>query len=305
MGQPVQGCEFFTLDVFTKQAFCGNPLAVVNEADHLCDEMMQKIAREFNLSETVFVLRPENPVHTARMRIFTPTRELPFAGHPTIGTAVLLADMGADRSKAMRTTITFEQKVGVVSVDVNRPLDEPAYGELRAATLPVAGSNLPVAGAVAAALSIEAGNIGFGLHEISLYDAGNAPLFVPVSSRSVLSEIEVSEENWKALGSAGDFGIYAYCRGNNGHSRFHARFFGPEVGVLEDPATGSAAVAMAGALNAALMPEDGFHHWTIKQGEDMGRTSHIDLKAEIKGGEVKSIHLGGHAVRIARGVIGV
>lgn len=305
MVQAIQGCEFFTLDVFTKTAFSGNPLAVVNEADHLSDEAMQKVAREFNLSETVFVLRPENPAHTARMRIFTPTRELPFAGHPTIGTAVLLADMGSDRSKPLRTTVTFEQQVGLVSVDVNRSVDGVAYGELRAAVLPVAIERAPDAQAVADALSIDQASVGFGLHRVCQYDAGNAPLFVPLSSRKVLSEIQINEESWKALGSAGSFGIYAYCRGNKGHSRFHARFFGPEVGVLEDPATGSAAVAMAGALNAALLPEDGFHHWTIKQGEDMSRASHIDLKADIKGGEVKSVYLGGHAVRIARGVIGV
>lgn len=305
MVQSIQGCEFFTLDVFTKTPFSGNPLAVVNEADHLSDEAMQKVAREFNLSETVFVLRPENPAHSARMRIFTPTRELPFAGHPTIGTAILLADLGTDRSKSLRTTVTFEQQVGLVSVDVNRPVDDVAYGELRAAVLPVAVNTVPDVQAIADALSIDQASIGFGLHTICQFDAGNAPLFVPLSSRKVLSEIEVDDENWKALGAAGSFGIYAYCRGNNGHSRFHARFFGPEVGVLEDPATGSAAVAMAGALNSALVPEDGFHHWTIKQGEDMGRASHLDLKADIKGGEIRSVHLGGHAVRISRGVIGV
>lgn len=305
MGQAVQGCEFFTLDVFTDQAFCGNPLAVVVDADHLSDQSMQLVAREFNLSETVFVTRPQNPSHNARMRIFTPTRELPFAGHPTIGTAVLLADLGTDRSKPLRTTVRFEQQVGLVSVDVNRLVDEPAYAELRAASLPVSVTGVPDAPTVAAALSIEAKSIGYGLHEICRYEAGNAPLFVPLKSRKVLSDIQVSETHWPALGEAGSFGIYAYCRGDNGHSRYHARFFGPEVGVLEDPATGSAVVAMAGALHAALVPEDGLHHWTIKQGEDMGRPSHIDLKADIGGGEIKTVLLGGHAVRVSRGVIGV
>lgn len=303
MGQPTTGLEYFTLDVFTTKRFGGNPLAVVNEADGLTDEQMQKIAAEFNLSETVFVLRPDAVHHNAKLRIFTPTQELPFAGHPTIGTAILLAELGADFSHDWRKTILLEEKIGLVSVEVSKNTDEIAYAEMTAAKMPILVDGPPNRNEVAAALRIEPGKVGFGLHKIAMYDAGNTPLFVPLSSREVLAKIKPSEEHWEALNGAGSFGIYAYCRGSNGSEEFHSRLFGPEFGIVEDPATGSAAVAFAGALNEALVLEDGSHSWVIHQGEDMGRPSRIDLKADIADGQVVSVKIGGNALRVSRGVI--
>jgi len=305
MRQSVAGCEYFTLDVFTTERFAGNPLAVVNEADELSDQQMQKIAAEFNLSETVFVQRPQRQENTASLRIFTPTRELPFAGHPTIGTAILLAELGADFSRDFQKTIVFEQKIGLVSVEVAKPMGEAAYGELTAAKNPEQLAGEPDDKVVAAALGIVEKDIGFGLHKVALYDAGNAPLFVPLSSRKALAASKPSQTDWADLGVAGAFGIYVYCRGKNGSNEFHARFFAPEAGVLEDPATGSAAVAFAGALNEALVLENGHHSWVIYQGEDMGRPSRIDLKAEVVDEKVVSVKLGGNAVRVSRGVITV
>ncbi len=305
MGQMVTGCEYFTLDVFTTERFGGNPLAVVNEADQLSDEVMQKIATEFNLSETVFVLRASDQENTAKLRIFTPTRELPFAGHPTIGTAILLAEMGSDFSQDWSKTIKFEENIGVVHVEVSKTLGGPTYGELTAAKMPEYVGGEPDHDIVANALGISVQDIGFGLHKVAVYDAGNAPLFVPLASREALEKINPKSGNWADLGQGGEFGIYAYCRGNNGSEEFHARLFGPEHGIVEDPATGSAAVAFAGALKEALVLEDGDHSWVIHQGEDMGRPSRIDLKAVVTGGEVVAVKVGGNALRVSRGVIAV
>ncbi len=305
MGQLVTGCEYFTLDVFTTQRFGGNPLAVVNEADQLSDQVMQKIAAEFNLSETVFVLKAVDPENTARLRIFTPTKELPFAGHPTIGTAILLAELGANFSRDWSKTIRFEENIGLVQVDVKKTTDGPSYGELTAAKMPEYVGGEPDHDSVASALGIRAKDIGFGLHKVAIYDAGNAPLFVPLASREVLEKTNPNACDWKSLGAAGDFGIYAYCRGGNGSQEFHARLFGPENGIVEDPATGSAAVAFAGALNEALVLENGDHSWIIHQGEDMGRPSRIDLKAVVSDGEVVAVKVGGNALRVSRGVIAV
>lgn len=305
MGQPITGCEYFRLDVFTTERFGGNPLAVVNGADQINDQVMQQIATEFNLSETVFVLQASQPQNTAKLRIFTPTRELPFAGHPTIGTAVLLAELGADLSHDWTKTIRLEEEIGVVEVEVTKIAGVPTYAELTAAKLPEHVGGEPDDKIVAAALGIKAAEIGFGLHKVSMYDAGNAPLFVPLSSRKILAKVKPNQCAWDELGEAGDFGIYAYCRGGNGSEEFHSRLFGPEHTIIEDPATGSAAVAFAGALNVALVLENGNHSWTIFQGEDMGRPSQIDLKAEVRDGSVVSVNVGGHALRISRGVISI
>jgi len=305
IGQSVVGLEYFVLDVFTTERFGGNPLAVVNEADQLTGDQMQQIAAEFNLSETVFILRPQDRQNTACLRIFTPARELPFAGHPTVGTAILLAELGADFSRDIHKTIRFEEQIGLIVVEVSKLVGEPTYGEFAAAKMPKRVMTVPDNEQVAAALGIAAKDIGFGLHKVTVFDAGNAPLFVPLTSRQVLAETSPNSQNWAALEGAGAFGVYPYCRGANGCEEFHVRLFAPEAGIIEDPATGSAAVAFAGALNEALMLEDGAHRWLIHQGEDMGRPSRIDLKAEVAGGQVVSVKVGGHGVRVARGVISV
>lgn len=305
MGQPTTGYEYFTLDVFTSELFRGNPLAVVNDADDLSEQQMQAVASEFNLSETVFVCRPDNAENTAKLRIFTPTRELPFAGHPTIGTAILLAEFGEDFSREWQKTIKFEEGIGVVPVAVSKTPETQTYAELAAAKLPEKVNEVPDADAVAASLGIGPQDIGFGLHRISRYDAGNMPLFVPVASRQLLAIVTPHMENWDRLGGAGEFGVYVYCRGGNGSEEFHGRFFAPEHGILEDPATGSAVVAFAGALNEALVLENGSHAWIVHQGEDMGRASRIDLKADVKDEAVTSVRVGGNAVRVTRGVISV
>ncbi len=300
MVQPVTGYEYFTLDVFTKDRFAGNSLAVVNDADGLDDEQMQKIAQEFNLAETVFVLPPENSENNARLRIFTPTRELPFAGHPTLGAAVLLAQFSSIKGELL-----LEQQVGVVPVTVEVDAQGLAYAEFTAARLPVEIENVPSNSLIADVLGIDENNIGFGLHKSCVFDAGNAPLFVPVKSRQVLAGVKPGQDKWERLGRAGEFGVYIYCRGTNGFAQFHARLFSLEGSIVEDPVTGSAAVAFAGVLNEALMLEDGEHDWIISQGEDMGRPGKIYLKCKVEQSKIVTVKIGGHALRMSRGVITV
>lgn len=136
-----------------------------------------------------------------------------------------------------------------------------------------------------------------------MFEAGNTPLFVPLKDRATLTKIHASPTHWAELGAAGSFGIYAFCRGPAGSDCFHARLFAPEAGVVEDPATGSAVVAFAGAVNKGLVLDDGHYSWTVHQGEDMGRPSQLFLDVQVEKEAVLSVHVGGYAVRVARGIL--
>jgi len=294
--------EFHTLDVFTDTRFGGNPLAVVLDADELSGEAMQTIAREFNLSETVFVMAPADAGDSARVRIFTPARELPFAGHPTVGCAVLLAEMGREDGDVFESTIRLEEKVGLVEVLVRRLGPDPAYGELTAARLPEPQGSAPSDAKIAAALSLTAADIGFGEHRACIYTAGNAFLFVPLASRAALARAKVDTAGWEGLEGAAGVGAYLYCAGD-GAADYHARLYAPGSGVAEDPATGSAAAAMPGALLVAGTLGEGANAVTIAQGEDMGRPSLIRLFADVESGAITKVQVGGQAVRVSSGLV--
>ncbi len=303
MNKPVLGCEYYILNVFTKERFGGNPLALVVGADHLSDAQMQSIASEFNLSETIYLQEPLNKNHTAKVRIFTPTQELPFAGHPTVGAAILLDEMGADLSKSENRVVSLEENVGLVDVEVNRVAGEPTFAKLKAPRLPTEINDVPSKETIAGALNISTQDIGYGLHQPSMFEAGNTPLFVPLKDRATLTKIHASPTLWTGLGNAGSFGIYAYCRGPADSDCFHARLFAPEAGVVEDPATGSAVVAFAGAVHKGLMLENGDYSWTVHQGEDMGRPSKLFLDVSIVNDAIVNVQVGGFAVRVARGIL--
>ena len=305
MNKPVLGCEYFILNVFTKERFGGNPLAVVVGADQLSDRQMQKIASEFNLSETIYLQEPLSTKNTAKVRIFTPTQELPFAGHPTVGAAIMLDEMGANLSQAKERKVFLEENVGLVEVDVKREMSQPSFARLKAPRLPSEVKDVPAVEAIADALNISPRDIGYGLHTPSMFEAGNTPLFVPLKDRATLSKIHASQAAWAGLGAGGSFGIYAFCRGPADSHSFHARLFAPEAGVVEDPATGSAVAAFAGAVQKGLVLEDGLSSWVINQGEDMGRPSQLFLDIEIKNEAIQSVHVGGFAVRVARGVLNI
>lgn len=298
--------RYHVLDVFTDTRFGGNPLAVVLGADELGEARMQAIAREFNLSETVFVLKPENAAHTARVRIFTPVAELPFAGHPTVGTGALLAQLQSS-APAGDALIVLEEGIGIVRVGVRVRPDAAPYAEFDAPKLPEESGTLPPPERLAAALSLIPAEIGFENHRPTRYAAGTSWAFVPVASLEAIAKARVAAQNWDTvLRGQGLAGAFLYCR-QTAHtpSSFHARCFAPDFGVPEDPATGSAAVAFAAVVHRFDELPDGTHKRLIEQGYEIGRPSTIALAIEVERGKVETVRIGGHAVRVAEGRIEV
>ena len=297
--------RYVVLDVFTDRRLEGNPLAVVLDAEGLDTAAMQRIAREFNLSETVFVLPPEIPAHSAALRIFTPGDELPFAGHPTVGTAVLLAEERFGRTdRGLDAVVMMEEKVGTVRAAVRIAPDAASYAEFDLPRLPrpVAGE-MPSKGAIADALGLDATDIGFENHVACAWDAGVPFAFVPVAGLDAIRRVRFDRAAWASLGEkAGMLPVYVYCREVTLHdSAFHARMFDVGFGIGEDPATGSAAAAFAGVIHRFDAPTEGTHHVRIEQGFEMGRPSLIDLTIEIAEGAVGRARIGGRAVRVAEG----
>lgn len=293
-------------DVFTDKALTGNPLAVVFDADDLAPEDMQAIAGEFNLSETVFVLKAENPAHTARLRIFTPGRELPFAGHPTVGTAVALAER-AGAGQPLDQMAVLEEKVGPVRCAVRLSESGSSFAEF---DLPSKSAHVKLENAlerqgIADALSISVKKVGFENHYPAVWSAGVPFLFVPVKDVATLGEVEFDPMLWERVAplTGGHLvSAYVYCRGQNG-ADFHARMFSPSMGIAEDPATGAAVAALSGVVHAHDKPTDGYHSFVIVQGVEMGRPSKIHLHIDVAGGEVARARIGGQAVKVASGSI--
>ena len=294
--------QFYTLDVFTTERFVGNGLAIVMAADALTEQQMQTVAREFNLSETVFVQTPRDARNTARMRIFTPGKELPFAGHPTIGTAVLLA---WHRNETC-TDIRLEQALGTVPVHVDDVTGDCGYAQLAAPALPEAPRDVTNIDAIAAAIGVEPGEIGFDNHKPHLVKAGNDFLYVPLNSLAAVRKAMINPAaRQELLGAQGMVGAFVYCRGGvSATAAYHARMFGsPASGIVEDPATGSAVAGFPGQLIACEDFEDDMHQWQIEQGFEMGRASDLFLEADISGGALKAVRVGGHAVTVSHGMI--
>ncbi len=299
--------RYVVLDVFTAKGLEGNPLAVVLDAEGLDTAAMQKIAREFNLSETVFVLPAENPAHSAALRIFMPDAELPFAGHPTVGSAVLLAEerFGAI-DRAIDAVVVMEEKVGVVRAAVRLVPGAPSYAEFDLPRKPHGvGRDLPSKGAIADALGLDSQDIGFENHVPCAWEAGVPFAFVPVAGLEAMRRLRFDRAGWKAaFGRNEPLPVFLYCRETMFHdSTFHARMFDVGSGIDEDPATGSAAAAFAGAIVRFDGPTEGTHHVRIEQGFEMGRPSLIDLTIEMARGELAAARIGGKAVRIAEGVL--
>ena len=300
--------EYAIYDVFTATALAGNPLAVVFDADHLSDGQMQAIAREFNLSETVFVLRPENASHTARLRIFTSQRELPFAGHPTVGAAVALADRrlgGALPSNGIDLVKMLEEKIGQVRCAVRLLPGKAGFAEF---DLPKLSRKLDVdiePADIGAALGLDPHEIGFENHRVSLWSAGVPFVMVPVHDLAAAAKAECNAAEWERVAPMGDGQLafaYVYCRGGVNHAAsFHARMFAPGDGMPEDPATGSAAAALSGAIHHFDGLPEGKHALVIEQGVEMGRPSLIHLHIDCAGPDVSHVRIGGEAVRIAEG----
>ncbi len=295
---------YHSLDVFTDRPFSGNPLAVVLDADRLATDAMQAIAREFNLSETVFVQQPTNPAHTAKVRIFTPAAELPFAGHPTIGAAILIAELRATGPGGdLDAIVSLEQSIGIVRVGVRLRRGQAAFAELDAPKLPEETGVLPPDDRLAAAFGLLPREIGFANHRPTLLAAGNSFAFVPVASLQAMARATVNPQHWAAATDGQrPVGAFLYCRETvHTTSSFHARMFAPDSGVPEDPATGSAAAIFAGVISRFDALPDGQHRRVIEQGFEMGRPSIINLAFDIEHGQLRAVRVGGNAVRVAEG----
>jgi trans-2,3-dihydro-3-hydroxyanthranilate isomerase len=294
--------EFHTLDVFTDRAFAGNPLAVVLGSDGLSKAQMQTIAREFNLSETIFVMAPQDPAHTARVRIFFPTAEIPFAGHPTIGCAIHLAVAAAGAGDFSRDLV-LEEEAGLVPVTVTRR-GEAVQAEFAAPVLPHAAAGQVLTEALAPALGLSPGDIGFGTHRPAVWQGGPAFLYVPVTSVEALGRARPIQPHWDAvMRAAGVDSAYLYTPGAD--CAFRARMFSPTAGIPEDPATGSASAILAAQLQAAGAlrgTEDRFH---LRQGVEMGRPSDIHLTVQRNGARLERVLIRGSAVAVSNGRISV
>jgi trans-2,3-dihydro-3-hydroxyanthranilate isomerase len=295
--------RFYTADVFTNQKFSGNPLAVFPDAEGLSTPEMQRIANEFNLSETVFVLPPQEAGHTKRLRIFTPHHELPFAGHPTVGTAVVLASTGVIACDATATSAIFEEGIGPIPITIRTAAGRATYAQFSVAQLPTFGPPAPPPEAVAAALSLTVDDLALHTTPIQTASCGVPFMYVPVRHLKAVERIRVNQTAFNQLPkSEWTSQLYVYTRETvTPDADVHARMFAPALGVGEDPATGSAASSLAGVLALTATPSSGTLRWRIEQGFEMQRPSLIDVEADMQDGVINAVRVGGQAVLISQG----
>jgi trans-2,3-dihydro-3-hydroxyanthranilate isomerase len=296
--------RYFICDVFTDTRFGGNQLAVLPEADRLAGGQMQQIAREFNFSESTFVLPPEAG-NSRRVRIFTPMSEVPFAGHPNVGTAFVLATTGVFGSLAAPTTVTFEEKAGLVAVSVHKRTGERIWCELRAPQSVALGATVPVR-SVAAAVSLSADDILTTTHTPQVASVGLPFVFAELKDRAALERARPNISGFESLAAEGigpPF-VHLYVRTADGFD-IRTRMFAPLDGIIEDPATGSANCALAGLLSHLDEAPDGTFAWRIAQGVEMGRPSDLEARTEKRDGAVVNVWIGGDCILVSEGFIEV
>ena len=297
--------RYYLCDVFTDTRFGGNQLAVLPQAAGLSSERMQQVAREFNFSETTFVLPPEETEHTAQVRIFTPMAEVPFAGHPNIGTAFVLATTGRLGAIDTALSVTFEERAGPVPITIRKQPDQSVWCELTAPERLSLGKTVGV-GTVAAMLSLTADDIVTRTHLPQVASVGLPFLFVEVRDLAVLGRVRVNREKLETL-VAGDLPplVHVYTKSDEAASDIRARVFAPLFGVPEDPATGSANCALAGLLSHYAPHSQGLCNRRIRQGVELGRPSLLEARAEKRQGAVTDTWIGGACVLVGEGWIEV
>lgn len=301
-------CRFITADVFTSRPLEGNPLAVFPDARGLSDNLMQRIARELNLSETVFVLPPDEPQNTRCLRIFTPKAELPFAGHPTVGTAYALAALGEIPLTGTETRIVFEEGVGPVPVLIRCEEGRPVFTQLSVAKLPEEGPTPPDASELAEMLSLAPEDVlSLGEDHPQGFSCGNPFLFIPLRGRDALRRARLRIDVWEEVllgGWARE--VFVMCREPElAGSHIRGRMFSAELGFGEDPATGAAVSALGGYLGIRAPEKDGTLTWIVEQGFEMGRPSLLHLEVDKRGGEITAVRVGGNSVLVSEGTIQV
>lgn len=297
--------EYAIYDVFTEERYAGNPLAVVFDADGLDDAAMQTIAREFNLSETIFLFSPQQPTQAASARIFTTSGELPFAGHPTVGGAVALVERQNDTSVPLDLVSTLGEVVGPVRCAVKLRPGAAGFAEFDLPKLSRKENILLDREKLVHALGLELDEIGFENHMPTVWNAGVPYSLIPVRDLGVMEKIDFDPRAWLSfaplIGGLSVF-AYVYTRGGVRHdAAFHTRMFCSDAGMIEDPATGSAAAAFSGAINHFDGLGDGNYSYIIEQGVEMGRPSYIRLGIDVAAGRITGARIGGKAVRVARG----
>jgi trans-2,3-dihydro-3-hydroxyanthranilate isomerase len=302
---PYMKAHYLTADVFTDQRFGGNQLAVFPDAKEIAPELMQQIAREFNYSETTFVLPPDDPSHTAKVRIFTPGGELQFAGHPTIGTAHVLASIGAVPLTRAETRIVLEEGVGPVAVTIRAIDGQPDFSELSAAKLPEVGPRPPSNETLASILSLSPDDVLSGDMSPEAVSCGTPFLFVPLRDRDAVGRARVKLDLFEAaLNRYFTAKVFLFAMdGERPGSDVRARMFAPSIGVAEDPATGSAAVALGGDLAARDPRFEGTLRWVVEQGFEMGRPSILEVEADKKDGKITAARVGGRTVLVCDGTM--
>lgn len=308
---------FVTADVFTDTRFGGNPLAVVPDARGLDPGQMQAIAREFNYSESTFVL-PSERGGDRRVRIFTPAREVPFAGHPNVGTAAVLAALGGFGVIGEPTTVVLEEVAGDVPVEITPVGDGQFSCELRAPEALSLGAALPV-DPVAAALGLAPEDVATAAHPPRVASVGLPFIVVEVTGLEVLgrarADVAALERLAAVSGVTPDVHVYTRMPATPAAvgtavpglapPDLRARMFAPFDGVPEDPATGSANAALAGLLADLDPRDDGELRWTIAQGVEMGRPSRLEARVAKQGGAVAGVWIGGRSVLVAEGTLEV
>lgn len=301
--------RYVTVDVFTDKRFTGNPLAVIFDAQDLSDADMQNIAKEFNYSEVTFVLPPQDPANSARLRIFTPTTEVPFAGHPNVGTAYVLGQQAELFGKPVGETLRFEEKAGLVEVTLKRENGKVVAAAIRAPRSLEIGETIDTQ-TIATCASIEAG---------SIVTSNHAPIYASVGLAFVFAQLD----GLQALGHAGPnltafqqavrkypgeglgLPLFLYVRDPSRPWHFRARMFAPLDNVPEDPATGSASAALAAYLVETDndLAADGTTAITIEQGVEMGRHSVIELEVTKRAGKITDVLIGGSCALVMRGEV--
>lgn len=291
--------RYYICDVFTGTRFAGNPLAVLPDASGLSDQQMQQIATEFGFSESTFVFPPE-ATQTRKVRIFTPTKEIPFAGHPNIGTAFVLAAAGEFGPIDSATTVVFEELAGLVTVTIERRGDL-IWCELAAPERLSLGKTISPE-ILATAVSLQPADVLTRAHPPQVASVGLPFVVAELKDLAVLGQARPRTGGFEALESLGvPPDVLLYVKSAIAGFDIRARMFAPGDRVPEDPATGSANCALAGLLTHLDQNPDGRFSWRIGQGIEMGRPSVLEARTEKRGGEVTGVWIGGTSVLVSEG----
>jgi trans-2,3-dihydro-3-hydroxyanthranilate isomerase len=296
--------NFVTVDVFTAEQFAGNPLGVVLNAEGLSTEQMQSVAAEFNLAETTFVLPPKDPAHTAEVRIFTPRYEMPFAGHPNVGTAFALACAGTSYGRAVKDDkVIFEEKAGLVPISLLKDGATITGARLASPQLLTLGAEIPLE-LIASACSLSVDDIETAHHRPCIASCGVPFILAELKGHAKLAAATARSDIFmRDVAKQPATSIFIYTHVDENEIDTRARMFAPHHGIPEDPATGSANVALIGLL-AKLRPErDLLLTKTIAQGVEMGRPSFLHAEAEKKDATVTATYLSGRCVHVMSGTI--